>query len=228
MAARRAPSRAACGVWAAATSSRSTAPTTRASRTRFSESATGTTGTAAPSIDAAASTTLRTSSVVSAGRAASWTRISASSSWPAEVSAQRPAMTESARTSPPGTTRHRSPAPGSAARIALDGIGRHRHGDVGEVRIGEEDVEAPAPGRPAPDIGPQLVAAHAPATAGGDEDGGVWRAHPRSIGPQSASRGCAKIIRPATVWRTRVTLTGTSRSMKRTPPSTTIIVPSSR
>ena len=43
-----------------------------------------------------------------------------------------------------------------------------------------------------------------------------------------SSRGWAKIIRPATVWRTRVTATSRSRSMCRAPPSTTIIVPSSR
>ena len=44
-------------------------------------------------------------------------------------------------------------------------------------------------------------------------------AYGRLIGPcvrrQSTSRGCAKIIRPATVWSTRVTLIGTSLSMKR-------------
>ena len=43
-----------------------------------------------------------------------------------------------------------------------------------------------------------------------------------------SSRGWAKIIRPATVWRTRVTVTSRSLSMSRAPPSTTIIVPSSR
>ena len=41
-------------------------------------------------------------------------------------------------------------------------------------------------------------------------------------------RGWAKTIRPATVWRTRVTVTSTSVSIDFAPPSTTTIVPSSR
>ena len=39
---------------------------------------------------------------------------------------------------------------------------------------------------------------------------------------------CAKTIRPMTVWRTRVTITSSSVSTKRAPPSITTIVPSSR
>ena len=41
-------------------------------------------------------------------------------------------------------------------------------------------------------------------------------------------RGWAKTMRPATVWRTRVTVTSTSLSIDFAPPSTTTIVPSSR
>ena len=51
---------------------------------------------------------------------------------------------------------------------------------------------------------------------------------PGTSGAAQSSRGWAKIIRPATVWSTRVTATSRSLSMCRAPPSTTIIVPSSR
>ena len=112
---------------------------------------------------------------------------------------------------------------------AVDRLGGHGDRDAGEVRIGQEHVEAPAPGRPAPEVLPQLVAAHPRRAAGRDEDGRVRGVHRSGRRGHSASwRGWAKIIRPATVWSTRVTLIGTSLSMKRTPPSTTIIVPSSR
>src|SRR5687768_1186970 len=115
MAARSAPSRAAWGVCAAATSSRSTGATTRSPRMRLRESTTGTTGMTAASVVVAAATIVSTSSVRRAGRAASCTSTSVSSSWPAPVSAHTPAITESARTSPPGTTRQRRASRGSAS-----------------------------------------------------------------------------------------------------------------
>ena len=62
------------------------------------------------------------------------------------------------------------------------------------------------------------------------DDGVRRRPAPRRSSRRRAQsrRGWAKIIRPATVCRTRVTDTSRSRSMWRAPPSTTIIVPSSR
>ena len=229
IAARSAPRRAACGVCAATTSSRSTGATTRSPRTRFSESTTGTIGTTAPFTARAAATTAATSSGVTAGRAASWTRTRVSSAWPAPVSAHSPAMTESGRESPPGHHEASALARRQAIGEAIDRLGWHGDGDAGEVRIGQEHVEAPAPGRPAPEVLPQLVAAHAGRASGRDEDRRVAGVHRSGRGGHSVStRGWAKIIRPATVWSTRVTLIGTSLSMNRTPPSTTIIVPSSR
>ena len=112
---------------------------------------------------------------------------------------------------------------------AVDRIGGHGDRDVREVGIGQQDVEAPAPGRAAPEVLPQLVAAHPGRATGRDEDRRVRGVHrPGRLGHSASERGWAKIIRPATVWSTRVTLIGTFASMNRTPPSTTIIVPSSR
>ena len=111
----------------------------------------------------------------------------------------------------------------------VDRIGGHGDRDAREVGIGQQDVEAPAPGRAAPEVLPQLVAAHPGRATGRDEDRRVGGVHRPGRRRHSASeRGWAKIIRPATVWSTRVTLIGTFVSMNRTPPSTTIIVPSSR
>ena len=64
-----------------------------------------------------------------------------------------------------------------------------------------------------------VPAAHARAQPGRDDD---------RVDPAHSPRGWAKIMRPATVWSTRVTTTPISRSRWRAPPSTTIIVPSSR
>ena len=80
-------------------------------------------------------------------------------------------------------------------------------------------------GRPPIGASSLSAAAHPRRRPGRDDDrvgGAVHRARAQS------SRGWAKIIRPATVWRTRVTATSRSLSICRAPPSTTIIVPSSR
>ena len=103
---------------------------------------------------------------------------------------------------------------------ARDRVAGRDHHDVGHPRHGEERVEGPAPDRAPPHVDPQLVVAEAAALPRGDQDGGDRLIHP--------SCGCAKIIRPATVWSTRVTLIESSLSMYLLPPSTTIIVPSSR
>ncbi len=107
--------------------------------------------------------------------------------------------------------------------------GRH-HRHRGHARDGEQCVQAPAPDRPAERVVPELVdiGSHPPTTAGGNKHPGQPGRDVGHAVAHAPSRGWAKIIRPATVWRTRVTVIGTSVSMNRLPPSTTIIVPSSR
>jgi hypothetical protein len=61
-----------------------------------------------------------------------------------------------------------------------------------------------------------------------DSMAGFGRGHGRLRCHPQSRRCWAKIIRPATVWRTRVTVTSTSLSTAFAPPSTTTIVPSSR
>ena len=105
-------------------------------------------------------------------------------------------------------------------------FGRGHHDHPTDLRRSSKGGQRPGQQRATSDVDAELVrAGHPGRTAGGDHDG---------IGPEDpqwraqSMRGWAKIIRPATVCRTRVTDTSTSRSMCRAPPSTTIMVPSSR
>src|SRR5579884_2987304 len=73
-------------------------------------------------------------------------------------------------------------------------------------------------------VRPHLVsAAHPLARSRGDHDQADAGCHVFPL-----PFGCAKIIRPATVWSTRVTVTGISFWRYGLPFSTTIMVPSSR
>ena len=75
---------------------------------------------------------------------------------------------------------------------------------------GRERIDRPGQQLPAGDDVTQLVgAAHPPRRACRDDD----RIGSAGRGRSQSSRGWAKIIRPATVWRTRVTATSRSLSM---------------
>src|SRR5207244_10446955 len=104
---------------------------------------------------------------------------------------------------------------------AVDPFGGRHDDDFVDDWRGRDVLERPGQERPSRDERIELVhAAHSPALAGRNDD---------DVGVKIQSRrGWAKIIRPATVWSARVTDTSISLSMNREPPSTTIIVPSSR
>ncbi len=218
IAARSAPSVAPCGVCAAATSSRSTGATTRPPRTRLSESTTGVTGTTARSPPSAisAETTAPTSSGVTAGRAASCTTTRVSSPCPAPVNPHRPLITLSARVDPPVTMRHRRSSGGSAdpkrssasagtttATCSRPGCARSTSSPQRHAGRPQKSVHSLS--RPMRWL---LPAATRMAETGG-ADGVIAGAQPAS------DRGWAKIIRPATVCSTRVTVIGRSWSRNR-------------
>ena len=179
------PERAACGVWAATTSSRSTWPMTTSvahplQRVGHRHDRDDRRGRPRPR----QRRPTRRASGVTAGRAASWTRTSVSSSWPVPARAQMPAMTESARVvaarHDEAAVRRRRPAGHRVNRSTASAATTTATSTM--PGAGEQRVEAPAPGRTAPEIGPQLVAAHPLAAAGGDEDGGE-RERASAIGP---------------------------------------------
>ena len=193
IAARSAPRRAACGVCAAATSSRSTGADDRARRGRASASRRP----ARPArprarCRAAAAAAMRpTSSALTAGRAASWTRTSVASSWPAPVSAQRPGDDRVGTRLATGNDHARVVGGRQRARAKRSIASAGRRSRPGSrPGLGEQDVQRPSPGRTAPEVGPQLVAAHPPALSGGDEDGGERsgrRHRPESAQPASVA-----------------------------------------
>src|SRR5581483_2639871 len=116
-----------------------------------------------------------------------------------------------------------------------DGVDAARGGDGAQ---GQGDQRAAA------DVEPELVGTHAQAPAVGGDDGGDAQRLPTRVarvpgrgrvavrggggGASSGDPTMAKIIRPAGVCRTLVTVTATVLSMWRRPFSTTTMVPSSR
>ena len=160
IAARSAPRRAACGVWAAATSSRSTGATTRSPRTRFRESTTGTIGTTARSTSRPRPDDGR-DELRRDGRAG---RV---------VDEDERVVVVAGAGERPEAGDHRvgsRVASGDDEAAIL--TGRERGGESVDAhrraprsrrwrgRHRQQDVEAPAPGRAAPEVLPQLVAAH--------------------------------------------------------------------
>ena len=117
---------------------------------------------------------------------------------PSPAAARRPSTNVTA--SPSG-----SHGPASSSRRVRR---RHDH-DRRDLRCGQHRRERVGEQRPTADPGEELVgAAHPRRAAGRDDD----RIGARCRGPQSR-RGWAKIMRPATVWRTRVTATSRSLSI---------------
>ena len=196
--------------------------------TCLSESTTGSTGMAAPWARPRLATRSASADVAS-GRAASWTRTTSTRS------ARTPVATESWRRGPPATT----DAPGARQpRLGAQGAAI-RSGAVTTMMSrtaarAAHRVDRPVERRAAADGGARLVgAAHAAAGTGGDDDGVGEAArvgehplsvpycprHPvarraaraRRLPGQPPATGWAKTIRPATVWRTRVTWTSSSR-----------------
>ena len=99
----------------------------------------------------------------------------------------------------------------AAAAIPATPLLRGHDHEPADLRGRGQGVEGPGQQRPPADVGRELVdPAHPRRASGRDDDGvradgGRWRVQSR--------RGWAKIIRPATVWSTRVTDTSSSRSM---------------
>ena len=147
------------------------------------------------------------------------------------------------RVAPAGTARDAAhPAEPELARQPADvfvaslGTDHHHQADRGHRADALEDVgEDGAPGH----VGPDLVDAGALTAACRRNDDGDAQRVPARVGrgavrcrPSTAGRRSvavvAKIIRPAAVWSTEVTVTCTWRSRWSRPPSTTTMVPSSR
>ena len=217
-----------------AASGRSRAPSgppsraTRPSPTRLRVSATGTTGIAAPwrSRPPPRPSTRRPRR--GAGRRRGRGPAGRLRPDRAPARCRTPAATDSWRAPRRPRRRRRRPA-ATGRRERLDPPGRrdedHPLDRAARPPTRRASRRAAADRRP----GRQLVdAAHPARRAGGDDDDVGRRALAPDPVATSVERGWAKIIRPATVWRTRVTVTSSSRSMSRAPPSTTIIVPSSR
>ena len=128
-----------------------------------------------------------------------------------------PAMTESARTDPPGTTRQRS-APSGSDRVnrstASGGTTSAIRVSPGAARrMSRLHRQVGRPHRSAQSLSLPILVLRPAATRMA-----AVRGHAVVVVAHSASpRGWAKIMRPATVWRTRVTLTGSSWFMKPLP-----------
>ena len=127
--------------------------------------------------------------------------------WPAAVSAPTAAMTESVR------IRHHPRRPGTGHSLGGKGVGDARPASAGTATA-TSDVAGTAGQRSSPQrqTGPAQMSVRSlslhdsaarPAATRMAANGGPTRLS----GHQSALRGWAKIIRPATVWRTRVTVT---------------------
>ena len=102
---------------------------------------------------------------------------------------------------------HARRQPGRAGHGGATLVGRHDD-HASDRRRGREGVERPGEQRSSADLHRELVvAAHPARRPRGDHD------HVGRARLAQSSRGWAKIIRPATVWSTRVTDTSSSRSM---------------
>ena len=125
-------------------------------------------------------------------------------------SAARPAATDSWRRSPPATTATTLPDSHGAVTDLGDPIGR-RHDDdpLDRVDAASASIDQARSGRP-----PTTCASLSTPPIRLDEPAATTIASAATARPSAQSRrGWAKIIRPATVWRTRVTATSRSLSM---------------
>ena len=157
----------------------------------------------------------RSSAAETSGRAPSWTRTTRSRSAPradrAGSSASTPAATDSWRRSPPATTRlTRSRQPGRAADL-VDAGRRGDDDDPLDDRRRGERLERPGEHRPPGDRRQQLVDPRPSASTPRPRRRRRRPGRSARSGRAQSRRGWAKIIRPATVCRTRVT--DTSRSL---------------
>ena len=198
------------GVWAVAERGSIDGPSTIApSTTRLTVSATDTTGIAAPCARTARTTAVDQRPAMTSGRAPSWTRTARSGRrGPTASSAATPAATDSWRVRHrrrPATTAGgsqgaaaiaRSRAPASVTTTIRRSTGRRRH------QRGQRSRRSS--GRPPTEPAACRAPVH-PRRAAGRHDDRVGRSTDRRPRALSRVRGWAKIIRPATVWRTRVT-----------------------
>ena len=215
-----------CGVWAAPSDDRSTAPATdRPPSSRLIVSPTGSDRDRRAMSRGRRARPPRRAPVGTSGRAPSWTRTTSGSARRPSTRVRapaNPAATDSWRRAPPATTDARRCAGSQARRGSPRSVAAPSRGRSGATSARPRSRRASmrqASERPADDRRSSLSMPPIRLDdAGGDDDD-----DPRSAGraarpvgvraaPQSR-RGWAKIIRPATVWRTRVTDTSRSLSM---------------
>ena len=207
------------GVWATASDARSTVVTTSSPARRLTVSMIGTTGIAAP-CRAAVAATRSMRSGEGTGRAPSWTRTTRSvpsGGGSSRLDAAHPAATDSCRRRPPGTTARTVGGSQDASRTSARESAATTTHDPTDDRRGRQRGQGPGQQRPPADLGQDLVdPGHPTGRARGDDDGvGTAGRRGGPVGGRPArgrqsSRGWAKIIRPATVWSTRVTVTSRS------------------
>ena len=148
---------------------------------------------------------------MTSGRAASWTRTTRSAVGRRESSAPDARRDRSCRRSPPATTPRR-PGSHDARRISATALGRDARRRSARRRAAAASASSVHASNGRPPIGG--AACRRPPSASTAPGGTTTTSAPSPVAGSGAvaqsRRGWAKIIRPATVWRTRVTFTSTS------------------